>query len=288
MPREGTKLDVGDLTRLYEEGLSIERIAERLGSSRKVVTRNLRELGLRTDRRRLPLDDEEIVRLYESGMTKHDIAVRMGTWDMVISRRLSENGHPTESRSDAMRTRLSRMTPDERSALAVAAHDAVRGMKRTDADLCKRAISREAAARPGSTMERVLGDMLASKGLGVVHQKAVGKYNVDLAVEGSVAVEVSGRPKKGVNLSRIPKRVKYLCDAGWSLVVVWSNTHWNPVTEDCAEYVVSFLDELRRNPSMVGEYRVIRGGGEFVAKGRMDDDEIPFVLSPKGSYSAGA
>ena len=186
------------------------------------------------------------------------------------------------------RTRLSRMSADERASLASYAHDAVRGMVRSDADLERRAIGKERSGRPGSAMEELLGELLESRGLSVVHQKAVGKYNIDLAVEGTVAVEVSGRPKKGANLARIPKRVKYLGDAGWSMVVVWSNTQRHPVTEECAEYVVSFLDELRRDPALVGEYRVVRGGGEFIARGRMDDDDIPFVLSPVGNLHIGS
>ena len=277
---ERVHVDLDHLVRLYDEGLALDAIAGKLGVSRKVVRNRLAKLGLPTDRRRLPLDDSEIVSLYESGVTKHDIAVRMGTWDMVISKRLAAHGYPTEDRSAAMRTRLSRMTPEERSALSAAAHDAVRGVKRTHSDLVKRANSKAKLGKPGSAEETALGSMLSGMGLPVSYQTAVDKYNIDLTIGDSVAVEVSGRPKKGVNAERIPKRLELILDAGWHVVLIWSNTHWNPIGPACAEYVASCVDEVCRYPSLRGEYRVIWGDGDLMVPPRPYGDDLPGILAP--------
>ena len=152
-------VDIDHLVELYDEGLALDGIAGELGVSRKVVRNRLSELGLETDRRRVDLDDSEIVRLYESGMTKHAIAASMGVGDMTVSKRLSELGYPTEGRSAAMATRLSRMSPEERFALASRARDAVRGTTKTHSDLCKRAATKAAIGKPGSECEAAIGRM---------------------------------------------------------------------------------------------------------------------------------
>lgn len=277
---ERIHVDRDHLVRLYDEGLALESIASELGVSRKVVRNRLAKLGLPTDRRRLQLDDAEIVRLYESGMTKHEIAVRMGTWDMVISKRLAEHGHPTEDRSAAMRTRLARMTADERRALSASAHDAVRGKKRTHSDLVRRANSKAKTGKPGSTEEAVVGSLLSSMGLPVSYQTAVDKYNLDVTIGDSVAVEVSGRPKKGVNAERIPKRLELVLNSGWHVILIWSNTHWNPIGHACAEYVAACVDEVRRDPSLRGQYRVVWGNGDLMVPPRPYGDDLPGILTP--------
>lgn len=276
-------IDTDHMVNLYKSWVSQDAIAAEFGVSRKVIRKRLVELGIENRGRKRAIDEAEMVRLYESGATKHDIAVRFGVSEMTIGRRLAEHGYPCENRSDAMRTRLARMTPEQRSALTASAHDAVRGMKRTDADLCKRAASKEAAGKPGSIMEDRLGRMLRARGLDTVHQKAVGKYNIDIAVNGSVAVEISGRPKKGVNAERIPHRLEYLGDCGWSFVIVWSSTTHRPVNDACAEKVASLCEQACGDPSARGKYWVVWGDGEFMAEGSVYDDTLPGVLTPISS-----
>ncbi|MFZ9633405.1 MAG: response regulator, partial [Alphaproteobacteria bacterium] len=41
-----------------------------------------------------------------------------------------------------------------------------------------------------------------------------------------------------------------------------------------ADYVITYLQELRRNPPAVGQYRVISGSGELLAAGSADGDQF--------------
>lgn len=280
MPRPQPHIDIDDLVRLYEEGATIGELRKRFGCRDRFIVAELRKLGLPTDRRRKQLDNEEIVRLYEGGMTKKGIAELLGVGAMTISKRLEEHGIMTESRSNAMRTRLSRMTAEQRQDLSRAAHEAVRGMKRSHEDLCRRAASKAAAGKPGSIEEARLGEMLRARGISVSHQACIDKYNIDLLVEGAIAVEVSGRPKKGMNAERIPKRVEHILDSGLAMLLVWSNTRWFPITEDVAEYAISLLDLVRRDPSALGKYWVVWGDGKVMAEACPYSDDLPFVLSP--------
>ena len=70
-----------------------------------------------------------------------------------------------------------------------------------------------------SDSERVLDEMLQAFGHHPVPQKAIGPYNVDLAV-GSVAVEVLGGEWHGYK-PRHRERTEQILDAGWSMVFVW-------------------------------------------------------------------
>lgn len=280
MPRPRPEIDVDDLVSLYEEGATIRQLREHFSCRASFVTDELKRLGLQTDRRRKPVDTARALELWESGMDKKAIGETLGVSQTTITNRLRDVGVMTESPGDAMRTRMSRMSAEDRAALCRPAHDAVRGMRRTHDDLVRRAIGKAKLGRPGSTEEERLGKMLRERGLTVAHQAAVDKYNVDLLVDGSIAVEVSGRPKKGANAERIPERVKLLLDRGLALLLVWSNTKWHPVTEDAAEYVVSLLDLLRRDPSATGKYWVIWGDGQVMAERRPYSDDLPCVLSP--------
>jgi hypothetical protein len=280
MPRPHPHIDTDDLVKLYDEGTSIRKMSRHFGCRTEFVADALRSLGLKTDRRRIETDDDRILGMYRFGVPKSGIAEILGISEMTVGKRLVEMGVPRENRSDAIRTRNARMTASERADHARAAHDAVRGMKRTHEDLCRRAAGKAKAAKPGSMMEEVLGSKLVTLGLPVVYQRNVDKYNIDLSIWDSVAVEVSGRPKKGPDLARIPERVKLLFDLDWSLVLVWSNTRSYAIADACAEYVASLAQEIRRNPSLRRKYWVVRGDGKVMAECRPYSDDLPGILAP--------
>lgn len=280
MPRPRPTIDVDDLVGLYEEGATIRQMRAHFSCRESFITDELRKLGLQVDRRRKPVDAGRVLDLWNCGMDKTAIAKALGVSQTTITNRLKSVGVMTEAPSEAMRTRMSRMSAEERAELSRRAHDAVRGMRRTHDDLVNRAAGKAMVGKPGSIEEERLGSMLRGRGLKVAHQAAVDKYNVDLLVEDAVAVEVSGRPKKGANAERIPERVKLMLDRGLALLLVWSNTKWHPVTEDAAEYVVSLLDLVRRDPSATGKYWVIWGDGQVMAERRPYSDDLPCVLSP--------
>ncbi len=183
----------------YLAGESINDLASEAGVTAKVVKLRLERAGIpirdfldsrqfarlkmrgkRLDTLRIQLDEAAIVRRYRAGETKQAIADSLGVNLGVIQKRLAEHGFPKESMSDAMRTRLSRMTTEGRKALTASAHDAVRGSKRSEKDLLKRAQGVQQRMSNQSEAERTLRGWLLERGVDLTPQLAIGKYNDDL------------------------------------------------------------------------------------------------------------
>lgn len=220
---------------------------------------------------------DDVIRRYQAGHTQAEIAVEVGVQAATVSRWIKQRG-ATISRSEVARRYNARLSPEERSARAAAAHDAVRGMKRTPEDLTKRAASREANPSNISIAERMLSDWLAVRGVETIPQKAIGPYNTDLGAY-PVAVEVFGGNwhANGRHIARHSDRVRYILDAGWHVIIVWSHGLHSPLSVEAADYVVSFLQSADRNPSATRQYRVVRGSGEIIAFGCAKDDDFSFV-----------
>lgn len=269
------KLD--DAVQLYLSTKSPKQVQTKFGISRSVLYRELRSRGIETPGTRIALDLPELRRLYvDERVSELEIANRYGIGRIVVRRRLVELGIQPRSSKEAQEIRMSRTTAEERLELTAAAHEAVRGSKRTWESRCKLSADRERRPHttPRSSGEEKVGRWLNELGLDPTPQKAIGAYNLDFAI-GSVAVEVLGgtwHAHKPIHRSRTP----YILNQGWSLVFIW-DCRGSRLTRGCANYVASLVEESRRNPSLVGEYRVIRGNGELLARGRVEDDSFTLV-----------
>jgi hypothetical protein len=172
------------------------------------------------------------------------------------------------------------MLPEQRAAQAAAAHAAARGSKRSPAQLLEHAIAVEKRASFDSPAESTMADWLGARGEHPVPQKAIGRYNVDLAVA-PVAVEILGggwHSAKRHHAVRTPQ----ILNAGWHLAFVWSYEGRSALTEHAADHVIAWLNEVRRNPPAIGQYRVIAGNGELLAAGRADDPKFSLEPPPRG------
>jgi very-short-patch-repair endonuclease len=119
-----------------------------------------------------------------------------------------------------------------------------------------------------SRADLLLGIWLAQRGVIVIPQKAVGRYNIDLAIdELFVAVEVNGSFHYFADhASAEIERRNYLLDRGWRLIDVAltatrHSTH-KYLRPACADQIVILLNLLRTNESDWGQYRMIGGDGE--------------------------
>ena len=280
MPAKITNLNIDHIIELRNDGMSCVEIARIMGCSSHVITDRLKERGISTARIPPKYDVERIVSLYEAGMPKRHIGKELGIHEMIISKILARNGYPTATtRSEATKTMNSRMTAEERSARVASAHDAVRGTHLSHESLCKRAATKASIGKPGSIMEKRLYDLLTERGLSVYSQAALDKYNIDLLVNDSVAVEISGRSRKAKDIGLMRSRTKAIIDRGYLMLVVWSNTaHW-PITGYVADYVIALLDIFRSDPSSHGKYWVIRGDGKVLAESCSYSDDLPFIMS---------
>lgn len=227
-------------------------------------------------RKHLLVDKQDLVQRYIDGESVKGLAESLGVSREWVTGTLTRLGVQTRGRSEAMYTRMARTSPEERSRLAAAAHDAIRGTTPSDATVEAAARRRE---RKGfgkrSPAELELSKMLRAQGLDVIHEKAVGRYNVDLAT-GSIAVEILGGSWH--RTKRHGKRLRYLLDRGWDVIYIWIDSIYHPLSPGAAEYVVTHLQFRERNPSVPRCYRVIRGAGQFIAGGSADGDDIPDIL----------
>ena len=119
-----------------------------------------------------------------------------------------------------------------------------------------------------SDYERVVFESLRAYGVKPIPQLAIGPYNCDLACH-PVAVEIFGgnRHFSGRHLARAEKRIRYLGNAGWHLLMlVISNAC--PWTSDTANHLIAYLNLADSDPSAPRQYRVIDGCGELLAGGQ--------------------
>lgn len=278
-------LDENDVVKLYLSGETMQFIANKYGCSLNAICNCIRRNGISKMDWKLYLwrmagiTPDELLAMYKSGMWKNEIAAKTGISEGAIGKYLSYLGIPlAKSKSDAMSKRLKRMTQRERDKLTKPAHDAVRGMKRTDEDLCKRALGKEKTGRFGSVAEKELFYLLKERGVITIPQKSIWKYNIDLAI-GNIAVEITGRARKPENIPVYRERVKYILDAGFVLVYVWANTVY-PVEGGAADYIISLIQQSSSDPSLIGQYRVIRRNGKLLAAGCSNDNDFTGIFTP--------
>lgn len=295
MKRSESAIDIDHAVQRYIAGEGREAICESIpGLSDRRLKRELTERGaLRTkaedralarektkaswDGRRTPVDIDRVIQLYESGESEVAVGRAAGVSRMVVRRVLVNAGVELRGfRQNAIAA--ARRTPAENRALTAAAHEAVRGRIAPEAERVKIAKTRERNRSGVSHHEVYFERMLRKRGIPSIPQKACGRYNIDIAV-GPIAVEVfgGGWHSHGRHLSRAPKRFRYLFDQGWCTLIVWVTGRSGYLTAGAVEYLVSWLDEIERDPSAARGYRVIWGAGEEIARGGPDSDELAAI-----------
>lgn len=220
------------------------------------------------------IDTDYLIREYLGGKSEYALALELGVSRTPIRRILLENGIAPRSHSDAGLVRAGQMSPGQRRAQASAAHMAATGRKKTVAEQCLTAQTRQERGLFISARERQLAVMLAERGIEVIHQQAIGPYNCDLGAA-PVAVEVYGGNWhwSGDHRRRVAERFNYILNAGWHILVIPA-TNISPLTSAVADYVVAYIETARRDPTRPREYRVVWRAGEFVTVGGVDGDNI--------------
>jgi hypothetical protein len=126
--------------------------------------------------------------------------------------------------------------------------------------------------------EALMYGLLRQRGIFPIPQQAIGIYNCDLGCF-PVAVEILGGDWMSAGTKRYAnyvRRTSYLLNADWHVLMVKTSARY-PITPDQADYLVTYIEAARSNPSSTREYRVIRGAGQLVAAGCANDNEVSFV-----------
>src|SRR3989304_3140085 len=227
-------------------------------------------------------DIDESVRLYKSGLLYADIATKFGVHWMVVRYAIKKAGVKSRSLSEVAYIMNSRLSEKERARKARAAHDAVRGKCQSFEHRMKIALAREKKGIGISRIESCFMTMLEKAGFHCVPQKAIGPYNVDIAItEAAVAVEIFGGQfhTTGRSAGRFRKRFDYLFNEGWHPIVIWVTRDY-PLEIGAVEYVVAFAEKIGRGESMGRKGQMIRGGGKPPAIGKNKFDGRPVILRP--------
>lgn len=226
---------------------------------------------------KLSYNAQNIVKLYESGIGYYEVAKITVETVRNVRATLVSAGIDIRSQGEQLRLTQQRRGIEWRTANTNAAHDAVRGMSRTEEDRCKGAVTREVKLLGASQDETSLADWLRSRlPVEIVQQKAVGRYNIDIAIPAySIAVEVFGGHwhLSGRHADRLPKRHKYIRDHGWLPVYIWATTA-KPLSFACADYLIALCERASRGESLIGEKHVIWGNGQRITGGQFNLDHL--------------
>lgn len=238
------------------------------------------------EKTRKQLDNTAIVNAYLSGESENSIAKRMNVSRDVITKRLQVAGIQRRNTTEANRLRQSQRSPEERRAGMLAAQAASRGRTIGIEEKTRNAQKRQAIGFTRSKTEPILTKWLADRGLTVIPQQAIGPYNVDIGTF-PIAVEVLGGGWHRYNPLHA-ERTRYILNAGWHLVFIWVNESRYPLQPEVTDYIISFLQEASRNPSMIREYRVIRGNGQELTRGSANSEQITLVAPGHKALNGGA
>jgi len=264
-----------DIASRYESGESAKDIAKSLGVHVATVYNRLKRTGLKpVSRLYRTVDNAEIARLYVSGVSELAISKMFGIARTAIRARLLKAGIVIRTASEANVIRMARLSPDERQLLTANAHAAVTGSAKGEQACCQAALTRERKQLGISPAEIHLANILRGRGLSVSPQKAVGRFNVDIALDASrIAVEIFGGHwhATGRHAARHNRRVEYILNRGWRLLIIWVTPDY-PLSLAAINYIVSLTQEPGGDESARGEHHVIRGDGEPCAIGQRNFD----------------
>lgn len=296
MPRPYSDSEINDAVRLYKSGKSFEQVATEIGrpGCGEPLRLALKFRGIELPRntyaspKRIPAPPDLADR-YASKESVLSMSAHYGVDRSVVTRWLTEEGLKPRSSAESAKIRMGRMSRAERSRLTTSAHDAIRGTRRPDVELAKRALTRETTFDPASAKDgpgvNIIKAALMAADFNAVREKAVGKYNLDIAVpDVNVAVEVLGGNWHG-SKSTHRQRTPYILNAGWSVLFVWDVSGF-PITARAAQQVVTYCEKARVDPPSVCEYRMIRGDGEFMPGGGSDLNKFALVPPTRSSLNS--
>lgn len=219
--------------------------------------------------KKLNININDVIKRHESGKSIKQIAKSIGCSRAVIYDNFNHIGYKARNRSESMYERMKQTSPEGRQQLTKKAHDAVRGMIRSEKDRIKRANGVQKSLSKIGKWEKEFFDELEHRGLDCIKQQAVNIYNIDIGIK-SIAVEILSRGGFPLNRKNDFKKIKYLCNHGWSVIYIWSSVKKEFNIPVCCDQICVFVDLIQSDPSLIGEYRVIGRTGNLVASGRGD------------------
>lgn len=271
MPKKRTDIDTDDLCKRYFAYERFSQIAKEFGVSTNTIIRRIKEMGLPTGKIGERIPREELIFSYVNGTSERELARRYNTERIVIKSILIEAGVSRRTNTEANRMMASGRTRQENIKNTSAAHMAVRGKPQSEEHRRKIALGIERKGLIKSFGEKILAQKLIEKGLVITPQKAIGRYNIDIALtEFPIAVEIFGGcwHSYGTHSLRFRKRIDYLINSGWLPIIIWGKNSTRDDFSGAAEYIFSLVQRLRGGEALVCQEHVISGSGDPCAVGK--------------------
>ncbi len=219
--------------------------------------------------------ERNIAKAYRARESTTAIAARYGITRETVFNIAKRNGI-ARTRHEEQILRNAGRTSAQRKKLVLAANRARRSKKATDAEIIAKAITREQRGLFVGRGERLLAELLEKQGFQAISQKAVHRYNIDLAIE-NVAVELAFSSKTDpTTRPGEARKIEYLLQHGWHvLYIMGDRRRRHEVTHETANAVVAFIQLAERHPTTLREYRVIRCSGQLLTSRKTDCDHRP-------------
>ncbi|MCS3667432.1 transposase-like protein [Salinibacter ruber] len=263
------------IAKLYKSGMTIAEVADEIGCSTATVHKHLKQLSIETDTRGgsepIQVNDQKVIDMYRSGDSVQKIADAHDVSRTPINRILDNNNVSRRSASEANEIRFSNMSQSERSKLTNPANRALRNKS----DQWKTSVSRKQAISKQKTLNKIgkgeweTAAFFAKHDITPVMQKALGVYNLDVAV-GSVGVEVHNA--KGHPHTEYRSRIQSVLESGWHIFYI--KIRFEPLQELALMKAMEFFNAARQDPQIPRQYRLIDGSGDFLAHGKLENGSL--------------
>lgn len=227
--------------------------------------------------RRKNIPVAEIIKLHQEGVSVKSLASMFNVDRGVIKRRIEETGIKVRNRSEAMYSRMSQTSKEERIRLASKAHQTV---KEKPAEYFTNILKKSAKTKSKSLskvgiLEQYVIDKLSEYGVAATSQHPFGVYNIDISV-GNTAIEIHNSSGIPHNMAPVRKRIVNLLKSGWNVIYVKFRAN-AVINESAIKDIVAFTYLSSGNEPSTGHYRVIRGTGEPIAIGCYDGNDLSIV-----------
>jgi len=226
------------------------------------------------------LDIQDIANRYVSGEPEYKIAEHFKVSRDVITRRLNLAGIRRRTESEARKFMWINISVEEKKRLMSFPHNAIRGISQSFKQRCKVAKTREAKQIGIGRGELMLANRLIQRGLAITLQKAIGIYNIDVAIhEGCIAVEIFGGNWHTCHshARRFRKRCDYILNQGWLPVIIWVTKDF-PLEDGAIQYLVTLSKRRSSGKPLRSKEKVIRGDGNN-SSGKHDPENGSIIRS---------
>jgi very-short-patch-repair endonuclease len=224
---------------------------------------------------------DDLIRRYESGVSLKQISDESGLVRITLMRKFKQRGVELRGQSDAERLKWAglREQPGAIEKQLSAAWTARRGSHDDPSVQVRRAITRMQRLTHRFRHEDDIAAILRARGFPVQQQQAVGPYNLDLALHvPRIAVEIVDAQMVAKRRDVFPKRVKYILDAGWGVLIVSLRTAPRLDYAAICEQIIACAKRSGRAQTLRGHYGVIGGHGQPLPRSSYNLHGWPSIL----------